>query len=285
MRSSNPVFSREGSFTRDAAYAGFGSSTTQQQPYGSNPYGNNPYAQQTMTDGQLAEMYQRPAAGPLQTGRMTMDDVVARTGLTLLTLVAAGALAWFALPVETYAALGLVSLAAFGVYLVIMFKRAVSPPLILLYSALQGVTLGVASKVFETLWPGIVVQAVLGTTAVFAGTLIAYKSGRIRVTARYFRIGFSIAIGFMILMMVNAVAYWLGADLGLRSGPLGIVVGLIGIALGAFFLTLNFAEVEEGIRGGAPEKEAWWAAFGLTLSLVWIYLEMLRLIAILRGDD
>ncbi|MFG2823840.1 Bax inhibitor-1/YccA family protein [Kitasatospora sp. NPDC048365] len=285
MRSSNPVFSREGSFTRDAAYAGFGSTTTQQQPYGANPYGNNPYAQQTMTDGQLAEMYQQPAAGPLQTGRMTMDDVVARTGLTLLTLVAAGAVAWFTVPVETYGIAFGAALIAMVVGFVITFKRSVSPPLILLYAGLEGFFLGAVSKVFETLWPGIAIQAVLGTTAVFAATLIAYKSGRIRVTSRYAKIGISIAIGFVLLMLVNSVAYAFGADLGLRSGPLGIVVGLIGIALGAFFLTLDFAEIEEGIRCGAPEKEAWRAAFGLTLSLVWIYLEMLRLIAILRGDD
>ena len=118
MRSSNPVFSREGSFTRDTGYAGFG--TTQQPPagaphpagpngggpYGGNPYGNNPYAQPqgaSLTDEQLVELYQAPSAGPLQTGRMTMDDVVARTALTLLTLVATGAVAWFTLPAENYA--------------------------------------------------------------------------------------------------------------------------------------------------------------------------------------
>jgi len=294
MRSSNPVFSREGSFTRDAGYAGFG--TTQQaphaaNPYANNPYGNNPYAEQQqpygqqLTDEQLTEMYGRPAAGPLDTNRMTIDDVVSRTALTLLTLVAAGALAWFTVPVETYGVAMIAAFAAFAVGLVITFKRSVSPPLILLYAGLEGFFLGAISKVFNTIWPGIAIQAVLGTTAVFAATLIAYKSGRIRVTPRYARIGISIAIGFVILLFVNSIAYAFGADLGLRSGPLGIVVGLIGIALGAFFLTLDFNEIEEGVRYGAPQQESWRAAFGLTLSLVWIYLEMLRLIAILRGDD
>ncbi|MER8182922.1 Bax inhibitor-1/YccA family protein [Kitasatospora sp. NPDC094015] len=296
MRSSNPVFSREGSFTRDTGYAGF---TTGQQPgaadghadnpYAAGPYANNPYGRQShggqLTDEQLVQLYQAPAAGPLDTGRMTMDDVVARTALTLLMLVAAGALAWFTVPVGNFGLAIGASLVAFVVGLVITFKRSVSPPLILTYAALEGFALGVVSKAFETMWDGIVIQAVLGTAAVFAAMLIAYRSGRIRVTPRFARIGIAMAMGFVILMTINLVAWMLGADLGLRSGPLGIVVGLIGIALGAFFLALDFNEIETGIRGGAPQQEAWRAAFGLTLSLVWIYLEMLRLIAILRGDD
>ncbi|MEV4614443.1 Bax inhibitor-1/YccA family protein [Kitasatospora sp. NPDC049258] len=291
MRSSNPVFSREGSFTRDTGYAGF---NTAQQPsganaYANNPYANNPYGQQPhggeLTGEQLTELYQAPSAGPLDTGRMTMDDVVARTALTLLTLVAAGAVAWFTVPVGNFGLAIGASLVAFVVGLVITFKRSVSPPLILAYAGLEGFALGVISKAFETMWDGIVIQAVLGTAAVFAAMLIAYRSGRIRVTPRFARIGIAMAMGFVILTMINSVAWMLGADLGLRSGPLGIVVGLIGIALGAFFLALDFAEIEAGIRGGAPQRESWRAAFGLTLSLVWIYLEMLRLIAILRGDD
>lgn len=296
MRSSNPVFSREGSFTRDNQYAGFGTQTATHpgpgagDPYANNPYGNNPYAQQQpggqqqLTDEQLYEMY-RGGPGQPATARMTMDDVVARTAMTLLTLVVFGALAWFTVPLEAYGIVAVPAVAATVLGLVISFRRSTNPALILTYAAVEGFLLGAVSKVFETLWPGIVLQAVLGTTAVFAATLIAYKSGRIRVTPRYARIGISIAIGFVILMFVNLIASLLGADLGLRSGPLGIVVGLVGIALGAFFLTLDFAEIEAGVRQGASEKEAWWAAFGLTLSLVWIYIEMLRLIAILRGDD
>ncbi|MFD9598731.1 Bax inhibitor-1/YccA family protein [Kitasatospora sp. NPDC059973] len=303
MRSSNPVFSREGSFTREPGYAGFGTTQAppagspyaagppgQSSPYGDNPYGNNPYAQQPqgqapLTDEQLVEMYGAPSAGPLDTGRMTLDDVVARTAMTLLTLVAFGGLAWFALPDRNFGLAIGASLIAFVVGLVISFKRSVSPPLILLYAGLEGFALGAVTKVFNTIWPGIAIQAVLGTAAVFAAMLIAYKTGRIRVTPRYTRIGIAIAMGFVLLLLVNAVASMFGAEMGLRSGPLGIVVGLVGIGLGAFFLSLDFAAIEQAIAQGAPQKESWRAAFGLTLSLVWIYIEMLRLIAILRGDD
>ncbi len=302
MRSSNPVFSREGSFTRESGYAGFGTTQTPSagspnagspygnNPYGNNPYANNPYGQQPqggapLTDEQLVEMYNAPSAGPAATGRMTLDDVVARTAMTLLTLVAAGGLAWFALPERNFGLAGVASLIAFVLGMVISFKRSVSPPLILLYAGLQGFALGAITKVFNSVWEGIAIQAVLGTAAVFAAMLIAYKTGRIRVTPRYTRIGIAIAMGFVLLMLINMVASLFGADMGLRSGPLGIVVGLVGIGLGAFFLSLDFAAVEEAIAQGAPQKESWRAAFGLTLSLVWIYIEMLRLIAILRGDD
>ncbi|MFE4519981.1 Bax inhibitor-1/YccA family protein [Kitasatospora sp. NPDC056783] len=290
MRSSNPVFSREGSFTRDAGYAGFGTSAQAGSPHGQNPYAGTPYAQQPqgqapLTDEQLYQMYNGPAAGPAATGRMTLDDVVARTAMTLLTLVAAGAVAWFTLPFENFGYAVGASLVALVVGLVISFKRSVSPPLILTYAALQGFAMGAISHAFNTMLNGIVIQAVLGTAAVFAATLFAYKSGRIRVTARYTRIGIAIALGFVLLMLVNLVASAFGADMGLRSGPLGIVVGLIGVALGAFFLSLDFHEVETAIAHGAPQRESWRAAFGLTLSLVWIYKEMLQLIAILRGDD
>ncbi|WP_030397041.1 MULTISPECIES: Bax inhibitor-1/YccA family protein [Kitasatospora] len=302
MRSSNPVFSREGSFTRESGYAGFGTTQTPpagsqyagspygNNPYGNNPYANNPYGQQPqggapLTDEQLAGMYNAPSAGPAATGRMTLDDVVARTAMTLLTLVAAGGLAWVALPERNFGLAGVASLIAFVLGMVISFKRSVSPPLILLYAGLQGFALGAITKVFNSVWEGIAIQAVLGTAAVFAAMLIAYKTGRIRVTPRYTRIGIAIAMGFVLLMLINLVASLFGADMGLRSGPLGIVVGLVGIGLGAFFLSLDFAAVEEAIAQGAPQKESWRAAFGLTLSLVWIYIEMLRLIAILRGDD
>lgn len=266
MRSSNPVFSRDGSFTR-------GGRDT--RPTGYADFGPE----------QLEDLYRAPSAGPLETGRMTMDDVVARTGLTLLTLVAAGAVAWFALPGAGYGVATGAALLAFVVGMVISFRRSVSPPLILLYAGLEGFFLGAITQVFNTVWPGIAIQAVLGTAAVFAGMLIAYRSGWIRVTARYTRIGMAVAIGFLLLLLVNVVASLFGASLGLNSGPLGIVVGLLGVGLGAFFLSLDFASIEEAIRGGAPQRESWRAAFGLTLSLVWIYLEMLRLIAILRGDD
>lgn len=286
MRSSNPVFSRRGGFGRGDGYAGFGTPQAGQQPQAGNPYAQgNPYAnQQDLTPEQLQQMYGAPPAGPLQTGRMTIDDVVMRTATMLGVVVLAAAVGWFTIPVGSYGTAVAASLAAFTVYLVIFFRRMISPPLMLTYAALEGFAIGVWSHTYNYLWDGVVAQAVIGTMAVFAGTLAAYKVGAVRVTPRYQRVGIAIAIGFVILTMVNFFAALIGGGdgLGLRSGGLGIAVGVIGVLLGAFFLTLDFNEIEQGVRYGAPREESWLAAFGLTLSLVWIYLELLRLLSILR---
>ncbi|GAA1134643.1 MULTISPECIES: Bax inhibitor-1/YccA family protein [Streptomyces violaceusniger group] len=297
MRSSNPVFSRRG-FSRSGGYAGFGAAPQagspaagQANPYaGGNPYAQtqaptNPYAagdQRNLTPEQLQQMYGAPPAGPLQTGRMTMDDVVMRTGMTLGTVIVAAAVAWIAqLPVGVGFGAALVALV---LGLVQSFKRTASPALIMGYALFEGLFLGVISQVYNDRWSGIPMQAVLGTMAVFVGVLVAYKTRLIRVNARFQRFVVAAAIGFILLMAVNLLfaAFGGGDGLGFRSGGLGIVFGLVGVVLGAAFLAMDFKQVEDGVRYGAPREESWLAAFGLTLSLVWIYLELLRLISIFR---
>ncbi|MEU1625709.1 Bax inhibitor-1/YccA family protein [Streptomyces sp. NPDC020096] len=280
MRSSNPVFTRRG-FSRDNGYAGFGQNAM--------PPAGNPYAQgapQDLTAEQLRQMYQAPPASPAQSGRMTIDDVVMRTAMTLGTVAVGALLAWFVLPVSnsSYGVAVGSALVAFVLGLIQTFKAAPSPGLIIGYAAFEGVFLGVISKMYNEAWAGAPVQAVLGTMAVFAGMLIAYRTRLVKVTDRYKRVGMAIAIGFILLTFVNLLfaAFGGGHGLGLRSGGLGVVVGIVGVLLGAFFLSLDFKQIEDGIRHGAPQRESWLAAFGLTLSLVWIYLEMLRLISILR---
>ncbi|MEU5029856.1 Bax inhibitor-1/YccA family protein [Streptomyces milbemycinicus] len=297
MRSSNPVFSRRG-FSRDGGYAGFGAApqaggpaAVQGNPYaGGNPYAQtqaptNPYAtgdQQNLTPEQLQQMYGAPPAGPLQTGRMTMDDVVMRTGMTLGTVILAAAAAWI---MELPVAVGFgAALVAMVLGLVQSFKRKASPALIMSYALFEGLFLGVISQVYNERWSGIPMQAVLGTMAVFVGVLAAYKTRLIRVDARFQRFVLGAAIGFLLLMSVNLLfaAFGGGDGLGFRSGAMGIVFGIVGVLLGAAFLALDFKQVEDGVRYGAPREESWLAAFGLTLSLVWIYLELLRLISIFR---
>jgi uncharacterized YccA/Bax inhibitor family protein len=293
MRSSNPVFSRRG-FTRGSEYAGFGAQgargVRQGSPdlgQGGNPYAQaprNPYDQpRPLTPDQMEQMYAGPAAGPAQTGRMTIDDVVMRTAMTLGTVVVGAVLGWTVLPDNYGLAVG-AALIAFVLAMIQSFKRTPTPALILGYAAFEGVFLGVISRLYNEQWQGAPVQAVLGTMAVFAGMLIAYRTRLIRVTARYQRIGMAIAIGFLLAMVVNLLfaAFGSANGLGLTTGGLGIVFCLLGIGLGAFFLSLDFKQVEDGIRYGAPQQESWLAAFGLTMSLVWIYLELLRLISILR---
>ncbi|MCH0538377.1 Bax inhibitor-1/YccA family protein [Streptomyces sp. MUM 203J] len=292
MRSSNPVFSRRG-FSRDNGYAGFnaqqqaGGPAAGTNPYATNPYATNPYAQQGTVLGD-------PGQAPARSGAMTIDDVVSRTAITLGTVVATAALAWFLLPVDpanltkSYG-IGIgAALIAFVFAMIQSFKSKPSPAIILAYAAFEGVFLGVISSTVTTyVGAGVVPQAVLGTMAVFAGVLIAYKMRWIRVNRRFAGFVTAAAIGFVLLMAVNMLfAVFGGGDgLGFRSGPLGIVFGIIGIILGACFLALDFKQVEDGLTYGAPREESWLAAFGLTMTLVWIYLEFLRLIQIFMGED
>lgn len=295
MRSSNPVFSRRG-FSRDNGYAGFnaapqaGAPAAGANPYAqgtaANPYATNPYAQQDV-------QYGAPQA-PVRSGAMTIDDVVTRTAMTLGTVVLTAALSWALLPVDqanlgkSYGIAIGAALVAFVFAMIQSFKRKASPALILAYAAFEGVFLGVISSAVSTyISPGTVMQAVMGTMCVFAGVLIAYKMRWIRVTRRFYGFVMAAAMGFVLLMLVNLLfsVFGGGDGLGFRSGGLGILFGVIGIILGACFLALDFKQVEDGINYGAPREESWLAAFGLTLTLVWIYLEMLRLLSILNGDD
>ncbi|MEV5874504.1 Bax inhibitor-1/YccA family protein [Streptomyces sp. NPDC052101] len=286
MRSSNPVFSRRG-FSRDSGYAGFNTAPqagyAQGNPYAQNPYAQNPYAQGGVQHG-------APPQAPVTTDRMTMDDVVVRSAITLGTVAVGAVLAWALLPVST-TSYGLAvgsAIVAFVLAMIQSFKRTPSPALILGYAAFEGVFLGVISEMYNSRWSGAPFQAVLGTMAVSGATLLVYKAGWIRVTARYARVGIAIAMAFMVVMAVNLllVAFGVAENGGLRSfGPLGALVGIVAILLGAFFLTLDFKQIEDGIAYGAPRNESWLAAFGLTMTLVWIYVEMLRLVAIFTNND
>lgn len=303
MRSSNPVFSRRG-FSRDNGYAGFNTAPqaggaavgTQGNPYAQpqagNPYAQNPYAQNPYA--QQGQQYGAPPQAPATTGRMTMDDVVMRTGTTLGVLIVTAALAWALLPVDDAnisRSYGIgIGAALVGMVLAFVqsFKRKASPALILTYAAFEGVFLGVVSSIVDNrIASGAAMQAVLGTLAVFAGVLVAYRAGWIRVNRRFVGFVMAAALGFVLLMAVNMLfAVFGGGDgLGFRSGPMGIFFGIVGILLGACFLALDFKQVEDGIAYGAPRDEAWLAAFGLTLTLVWIYMEFLRIIAILNSND
>ena len=284
MRSSNPVFSRRG-FSRDnGGYAGFEAQHAQAGT-ATNPYATNPYATDPTTG--------MPAA-PANHNAMTIDDVVSRTAMTLGTLVVTAALAWIFLPVDaanlnvSYGIAIGAMLVAFVFAMIQSFKAKASPGLILAYAAFEGVFLGVISSATSTYFgTGVVIQAVMGTMCVFAGVLFAYKMRWIRVTRRFTGFVMAAAVGFMLLMLTNLlISLIVGGDgLGLRSGPLGILFGVIGIILGACFLALDFKQVEDGVAYGAPREEAWLAAFGLTTTLVWIYIEMLRIFQLLSGND
>jgi uncharacterized YccA/Bax inhibitor family protein len=222
---------------------------------------------------------------PAVVGRpMTVDDVVTKTGITLAVLVATAAATYFT---GAYALALPAALIGFVLALVITFKKVVNPPLILAYAAIEGVFLGGISGVFGGLFsPEIILQAVTGTVLVFGGMLVVYKTGAVKVTPRFTKWLIGAMIGVVGLMLVNLIAsFFTPGGLGLRDGgTLAIVFSLVCIGIAAFSFLLDFDAADEAIRAGAPEKTAWYIAFGLTVTLVWLYLEILRLLSYFQGE-
>lgn len=261
MQSSNPVLSRAGAF---GGGAGLGA--------------------QTASASQLQDMYDQPTYVAPAGARMTIDDVVAKTAMMLVVLVATATAAWtldLGIPIMIGAAL-----VGFGLALVNSFKKVVSPPLVIAYAAVEGVFLGILSNVLASAFPGIALQAVLGTSATFAVMLALYKSGRVRATPKFRKIMLGMTGGYMVFLLINLGFNAFGGN-GINlweRGLLSFAISIFAVGLASFFLILDFDIIEKGVAAGVPERESWRAAFGLMVTLIWLYIEMLRLIAILRGD-
>ena len=244
-----------------------------------------PGAQAAPSAAHLEQMYTAPSATPVDTGRMTYDDVIMKTAGMFAVILVTGALTWTLAPgMPGVWIIGAVVGLVLG--LVNSFKKNPSPALIMAYAAAEGVFLGGISWFFETMYPGIVVQAVLATVATFAACLVLFRSGRVRVTPKFTR-WLMVAIGgYLVFSLLNLGLMLFGVldGWGLRSGPFGIIIGLVAVGLASAALIVDFDAIKRGVEQGAPAKLAWTAAFGLVVTLVWLYVEFLRLLAILRGD-
>ncbi len=271
LRSSNPILSKKDAFTPAApntgGYAPYpGHDQYQQNPYG-QPQGGGSYG-----------------SAPVQTeGRMTLDDVITKTAVVMGLLVVSAALSWWFIPVSlTMPALILSALTGFVAVLLVSFRRSVSPPLMFAYAVIEGVFIGMFSKLFESLYPGIVVQAVVGTFVAAGVTLATYKIFRIRVSSKFRQIVIIATIAYAVTLFVNFIVSLFIPGLGLRVGMLGLLISLIGVVLAVLNLILDFDYIEQGIAIGAPAKESWRAAFGLTVTMVWLYVEILRILSYIR---
>ena len=251
----------------------------------SNPVLGKAFNQpRNMQVDQLEQSYNAPAASSMRTGRMTMEDVVAKTGFLFTILVVVGAFAWRS-NLGT-GALMLGFLGGFVLAMIISFSKSIKPGLVVAYAAFQGLALGTLSSYYESYYPGIVSQAVIGTMAAFAGVLIMYRNGTLRATPQFTRALIGAAIGYFILGLVSLVASFFGVGQGYGfygvSG-LGLLLAVAGVAIASLFLVLDFDQIQKGVNNGVPEKESWRASFGLMVTIVWLYLEVLRLISILRN--
>jgi uncharacterized YccA/Bax inhibitor family protein len=264
MESRNPAFSGRGAFGQRPAPPG---------------YAPSPQA--------LQEMYDAPSYAPPVTRPMTVDDVVVRGFLMLGTLTIAGALAW-TLNLPRIVAIGSF-IVGLVLLLVMLVGRRANAPLALTFAAAYGVSVGVVSHLYNELYHGVVPQAMIGTALAFGAMLAVHALKIIRVTPKLARFVTSAGIALAGLMLIDLAFYAFGGTegIGIRDpgNPIAYVFSVIAIVVGCFYLLLDFASVEEGVRTGAPEKFAWYCAFGLTLSLVWIYLELLRFLSYFAGRD
>lgn len=213
---------------------------------------------------------------------MTYNNVSSKT-IFLFLLVVGGAIAGWAYPILMLpgALVGLV------LGLVNAFKREPSPVLIMLYALAQGALLGGISMIYNEQFDGIVLQAVLGTFSVFAVTLLLFRSGKVRTSPRATKIFMVAMVGYLVFSLINLFLSMFGVldnPWGLRSGWIGVAIGLVAVLLAAYSLVMDFEMIKHGVENRIPEKWGWAAAFGLTVTLIWLYLEILRILAILRGE-
>lgn len=279
--SSNPVFR---SLPKgQGGYAQFGTGAAS---FGAQQVHADPYATQ-YPDQQQAGV-SRP---------MTIDDVVTKTGITLAVVTALGVLSYFMVSMNPGLMMPFVLVGGLGGFALIMIatfsRKQDNPAIVLSYAALEGVFLGAASFLFANLvstgGPGMIAQAIFGTVGVFVGMLVVYRTGAIRVTPKFTRMMVAALFGVVAIALLNFVLAMFGVGggegFGLRSGgPLAIIFSLVCIGLAAFMFLIDFDSADQMIRAGAPEKAAWGVALGLTVTLVWLYLEILRLLSYFNND-
>ncbi|MFT4285701.1 MAG: Bax inhibitor-1/YccA family protein [Protaetiibacter sp.] len=245
----------------------------------------------TPTAEQLQTQFELPSApDPAAAAPMTVDGTVRVSMATFGVLLVGAAVGWVTMELVPFLWIG-AALVGFVLALVNIFKREPSPALILAYAAVQGVFLGGISSFYERLYPGIVTQAVLATFCVVAVTLVLFATGKVRASAKATKV-FLIAMGGYLLFSlinvglmvfgVNSDPWGLLTTVKLFGIPLGIILGVFAVLLGAYSLVMDFDFVQKGVQNRIPKKYQWTGAFGIMVTIIWLYLEILRLIAIAR---
>tara|TARA_B100000519_G_scaffold71188_1_gene61310 strand:+ start:144464 stop:145375 length:912 start_codon:yes stop_codon:yes gene_type:complete len=251
----------------------------------------------------LEGMYSAPSAGSTDTGRMTIEDTVAKT-IGLFAILVVGAVVgwiWTMSPVTaqnpnpTVLPMIVGGLVGFVLSLVVIFtsRKKVRPGLIFAYAAAEGLFVGGISAFFEFIWPGIVTQATLATLVVVGVTLALFASGKIRASKRATKIFLIAMVGYLVFSLVNVGLMLFGVTdnaFGLRSEtifgiPLGLILGVLVVIMAAYSLVLDFDQIQQGVRNGVPRQMGWLGGFGIMVTVVWLYVEILRMIAIIRGSN
>lgn len=279
------------------------------------PAGQFAAAQQAAVNANLEGMYAAPPAGAIETDRMTVEDTVWKTAGLFGILLVFAVIGWFftlggaAVPDTTdpyvrAAAMSKIALwpwlvGALGGFVLAMIvsftsRKKVRPGLIFAYAAFEGLFVGGISAFFEVMWPGIVLQASLATVAVVAVTLALFASGKVRASAKMTKIVMIAMLGYLVFSLLNVGLMLFNVlpqnmMFGLYSAkigpfPLGLIIGVLVVFLAAYSLVMDFDQIQQGVRNGAPRVYGWLGGFGIMVTVVWLYVEILRMIAIARSN-
>ncbi|MDY2942047.1 MAG: Bax inhibitor-1/YccA family protein [Varibaculum sp.] len=265
-----------------------------QGTYTQNPYTQTPAGQQYYQS--VAEPAQpiQPAQPMPAANRITMEDVITKTGIMFVALLVAAGIAWI-MGAQSFglasAMVGIGAIVGLVLALINSFKREPSAPLTIGYSLAEGMFLGALSMMLEYIYPGIVIQAVIGTFAVFATTLALYATGKVTYSSWMMKTVLIGLVGLIIYSVVSMLLVFTGVisnpfgldGITILGVPLGAIVGVIAVFLGAVALISDFEVAKQAVSAGVPEKYAWRVAFGIMVTLVWLYTEILRLLQIIRA--
>lgn len=296
----NPAFQEQGAGRAfpTSGQSGFGAQTQ----YASTQAA----ATDAAVNAQLEGAYAAPSAGAIETGRMTVEDTVIKTiGLFAILLVTA-VVGWMwtmapvtaANPNPTMVPWIVGALGGFILAMVVIFtsRKKIRPALIWGYAAFEGLFVGAISAFFEFIWPGIVIQATIGTLAVVGVTLALFASGKVRASKKATKVFMIAMIGYLVYSLVNVLlmvfnapiaggAFGMSSTIEIFGIPLGVIIGVLVVIMAAYSLVLDFDSIQQGVRNGAPRQYAWLGAFGIMVTVVWLYIEILRILAILRGSN
>ena len=263
-----------------------------------NPaFNNNPAFKENPTAEQLQALYDLPSANRAPERVMTVEDTVIKSFITFGAILVGAVIGWITL--ATNPAIGatgvwVASIAAFVFAMIALFRKSPSPTMVLLYAVAQGFALGAISLVFESLYNGIILQAVIGTLAVVGVTLALFASGKIRASAKATKIFLIAFVGYFVYSIVNLFLMMFGAIPATQSPwgldgvqvfgiPLGIILAPVILLLGAYSLVLDFDMIQRGVANKAPAAFAWTGALSVSITVVWLYMQILRILAIARN--
>lgn len=265
MATSNPAFSQSPAFQRDGGAS-------------------------TLTAEQLEELYNAPTATSADTDRMTVEDTVRKTAASFGVLLVGAVVGWLVPGLWVVGMIAGLVLAFVNIFR--NRKKLPSAGLTLAYAAAEGLFVGGISQMYESFADGVVVQAVIGTIVVVGVTLALFASGRIRASAKATKVFLIAMVGYLLFSVINMILIFTGAvsdPWGLRGSfhifgiPLGLVIGVLVVIMCAYSLVLDFDAIQQGVKNRAPRAYGWAGAFGIMVTVVWLYLELLRIFAISRN--